>query len=127
MEVDFLSSFGHYNQSKSKLNKNLILARTRYGYGCNLSLFKMGKISKGISENQLDNIKTWYMSEENTNEANETIIASMDKLDIVKLHESQSKISTTLQAMDKNIISLNRLTLQMQGTLLNTLALTRVL
>jgi hypothetical protein len=73
-ETDFLSSFQHYNQGKSKTNHNLLLAAL-LGYGCNLSLPKMGKISKGINENQLDNVKTWYISEENTNEANDKIVA----------------------------------------------------
>ena len=93
-EVDFLSSFQHYNQGKSKNNHNLLLAAL-LGYGCNLSLPKMGKISKGINENQLDNIKTWYMSEENTNEANDKIVAFMDKLEIVKLMKANQDINHT--------------------------------
>jgi len=54
--TDFLSSFQHHNQSKTKTNHNLLLAAI-IGYGCNLSLSKIGKISKGINENQLDNEK----------------------------------------------------------------------
>ena len=93
-EVDFLSSFQHYNQGKSKTNHNLLLAAL-LGYGCNLSLPKMGKISKGINENQLDNVKTWYMSEENTNEANNKIVAFMDKLEIVKFMRANQDINHT--------------------------------
>jgi len=93
-ETDFLSSFQHYNQGKSKTNHNLLLAAL-LGYGCNLSLPKMGKISKGINENQLDNIKTWYMSEENTNEANDKIVAFMDKLEIVKFMRANQDINHT--------------------------------
>lgn len=69
-ETDFLSSFQHYSQSRVKGNHNLLLASI-LGYGCNLSLSRMGKISKGINENQLDNTKTWYFSEENTTQAND--------------------------------------------------------
>ncbi len=93
-ETDFLSSFQHYNQGKSKTNHNLLLAAL-LGYGCNLSLSKMGKISKGINENQLDNVKTWYMSEENTNEANDKIVAFMDKLEIVKFMRENQAINHT--------------------------------
>ena len=93
-ETDFLSSFQHYNQGKSKTNHNLLLAAL-LGYGCNLSLPKMGKISKGINENQLDNVKTWYMSEENTNEANDKIVAFMDKLEIVKYMRANKDINHT--------------------------------
>jgi len=94
IEVDFLSSFQHYNQSKSIINHNLLLAAL-LGYGCNLSLSKMGKISKGINENQLDNIKTWYMSEETTNEANDKIVEFMDKLEIIKLMRANQEINHT--------------------------------
>jgi len=103
-EVNFLSSFGHYNQGKSKTNHNLLIAAI-VGYGCNLSLSKMSKISKGISESQLDNIKTWYMSEKNTNEANDKIIAYMDKLEIVKLMRANQDINHTSSDGQKYNIS----------------------
>jgi TnpA family transposase len=93
-ETDFLSSFQHYNQGKSRSNHNLLLAAL-LGYGCNLSLPKMGKISKGINENQLDNVKTWYMSEKNTTEANDEIIAFMDKLEIVRYMRANQDINHT--------------------------------
>lgn len=93
-EVGFLSSLQHYNQNKSKLNHNLLLAAL-LGYGCNLSLPKIGKISKGINENQLDNIKTWYLSEENTSEANDKIVKFMDSLEIVKLMRHTKNVNHT--------------------------------
>jgi len=82
-QTDFLSSFRHYSHTNKKEKHNLLLAGI-LGYGCNLSLSKMGKISKGINENQLDNTKVWYFSEENTQEASDKIVAYMDKLEIVK-------------------------------------------
>ena len=93
-----------YNQSKSKTNHNLLLAAL-LGYGCNLSLPKIGKISKGISENQLDTIKSWYLSEENTNEANDKIVASMDNLEIVKLMRDNQDINHTSSDGQKYNIS----------------------
>ena len=104
METDFLSSFQHYNQGKLKTNHNLLLAAL-LGYGCNLSLPKMGKISKGINENQLDTVKTWYMSEENTNEANDKIVAFMDKLEIVKLMRANQDINHTSSDGQKYTLS----------------------
>jgi len=103
-EVDFLSSFHHYNQSKSKSSHNLLLAAL-LGYGCNLSLPKIGKISKGINENQLDNIKTWYLSEENTDEANSKIITFMDSLEIVKVMRADQDINHTSSDGQKYNIS----------------------
>ena len=103
-ETDFLSSFGHYNKGKSKLDENLILAAL-LGYGCNLSLPKMGKISKGINENQLDNVKTWYMSEENTNDANDKVVVYMDNLEIVKSMRVNQDVNHTSSDGQKYNIS----------------------
>ena len=55
----------------------------------------MGKISKGINGNQLDNIKTWYLSEENTNEANDKIIEYMNSLEVVKIMRFNQEINHT--------------------------------
>ena len=93
-EVDFLSSFQHYSQSKIKSNHNLLLAAI-LGYGCNINIAKIGKISKGINENQLDNTKIWYFSEENTTEANDKIVAYMDTLDIVRLMRNNQEMNHT--------------------------------
>ena len=110
-ETDFLSSFQHFNQSNKKQNHNLLLASI-LGYGCNLSLPKIGKISKGINENQLDNTKIWYFTEENTQEANDKIVAYMDKLEIVKylrhnINENHTSSDGQKYTMSTNIDSTN--------------------
>ncbi len=79
IKTDFLDSFKHYSLQNTKIQKlepNLLYASI-VGYGCNISLSKMAKISKGISENELDTVTTWYLSEENTIEANDKIVAFM--------------------------------------------------
>ena len=83
-QTNFLSSFEHYNHIGRKEKQNLLLAAI-LGYGCNLSLSKIGKISKGINENQLDNTKVWYFSEENIQKANDKIVAYMEKTDSISL------------------------------------------
>ena len=105
-ETDFLSSFRHYSQSRMKSNHNLLLASI-LGYGCNLSLSRMGKISKGINENQLDNTKVWYFSEENTTEANDKIIDFMEKLKLVKIVRYQSDSNHTSSDGQKYSIAQN--------------------
>jgi len=110
-ETGFLSSFQHYNHSPKRYNHNLLLASI-LGYGCNLSLTKMGKISKGINENQLDNTKTWYFTEDNTQEANDKIVAYMDKLDIVKhmrhdINKNHTSSDGQKYSLDTNIDSTN--------------------
>jgi len=103
-ETDFLSSFEHYNNSKSRTNHKLLLA-TILGYGCNLSISKIGKISKGINENQLDNAKVWYFNQENTNEANDKIISYMEDLEIIKIMRSEQSINHTSSDGQKYNIS----------------------
>ncbi|MBA1420521.1 MAG: Tn3 family transposase [Epsilonproteobacteria bacterium] len=93
-ETDFLEAFQHYTQSKKERNPSLLLASI-LGYGCNINISKIGKISKGINENQLDNTKIWYFSEENTKEANDRVIAFMNKLEIVKELRNQKEINHT--------------------------------
>ena len=93
-ETDFLSSFQHYSHTKVKTNHNLLLAGI-LGYGCNLTLSKIGKISKGINGNQLENTKIWYFSEDNTIDANDKIIKYMDGLEIVKMMRASKNINHT--------------------------------
>lgn len=93
-ESNFLEAFQHYSQSKKERNPSLLLASI-LGYGCNINISKIGKISKGINENQLDNTKIWYFSEENTKEANDRVIGFMNKLEIVKELRNQKEINHT--------------------------------
>jgi TnpA family transposase len=97
VKTDFLDSFKHYslqNTRIGKLDPNLLYASI-VGYGCNISLSKMAKISKGISENELDTTTTWYLNEENTVEANDKIVAYIDSLEISKLFKANQDINHT--------------------------------
>ena len=96
-KTDFLESFKHYsiqNVRTQKLDSNLLFASI-VGYGCNISLSKMAKISKGINENKLDTVTTWYLSEENTMEANDKIVAFIDSLELPKILKNDSNINHT--------------------------------
>ena len=93
-ETNFLEAFQHYTQSKKERNHSLLLASI-LGYGCNINISKIGKISKGINETPLDNTKIWYFSEENTKEANDRVITFMNKLEIVKELRNKKEINHT--------------------------------
>jgi TnpA family transposase len=91
----FLGAFSYYNKAhQEKISLDLLIA-TIVGYGCNINVSKMGKISKGINQNKLDNAKTWYFTEENTKEANDKIVGFMNELDIVKLLRANKEINHT--------------------------------
>ncbi len=114
IKTDFLDSFKHYslqNIRTEKLDSNLLYASI-VGYGCNISLSKMAKISKGISEHELDTTTTWYLSEDNTIEANDKIVAFIDSLEIAKLLRNNPDINHTSSDgqkfnMKSNIDSIN--------------------
>lgn len=65
------------------------------------------KISKGINENQLDNTKVWYFSEDNTIEANDKIVAYMEKLELVKIARLYNDINHTSSDGQKYSIASN--------------------
>ena len=55
----------------------------------------MAKISKGISEHELDTTTTWYLSEDNTIEANDKVVAFIDSLEISSLLKYNPEINHT--------------------------------
>jgi TnpA family transposase len=93
-ECNFLSTFRHYTQDKEAKDYNLLLA-TIIGYGCNLDTSKIGKISKGINENQLENIKTWYFNEDNTTDANDKIVEYLEDIELTKIVRYNQEINHT--------------------------------
>ena len=91
----FVKSLNHYNHTvASKVSEHLLFAAI-LGYGCNINIAKIGKISKGINPNQLDTAKTFYFTEENTMEANDKIIAFMENLDIVRMLRNTQELNHT--------------------------------
>lgn len=97
LKTDFLDSFKHYSLQNTKIQRldpNILFASI-VAYGCNISFSKMRKISKGISENELDTTTTWYFSEGNTTEANDKIVAFIDSLEVSKILRNTHKINHT--------------------------------
>jgi TnpA family transposase len=103
-EVDFLSSFKHYNSDKECKNRSLLLASI-LGFGCNLNISKLGQVSKGITEYQLDNTKSFYFSVDSTIEANDKIIQYLDNLEIIKTVRNTQQINHTSSDGQKYNIS----------------------
>ena len=79
---------------KSKIDSNSLFA-TIVGYGCNINIAKMAKISKGINPNKLENTKLWYLTADNTMESNDRVIEFMNELEIVKLLKDSEDINHT--------------------------------
>ncbi len=94
-KTGFLDLLTYFNPNyKSKIDSNSLFA-TIVGYGCNINISKMAKISKGINSNKLENAKLWYFTADNTMESNDRIIEFMNELEIVKLLRDSEYINHT--------------------------------
>jgi TnpA family transposase len=94
-QTNFLDSLQHYSSSYKKRDSRYLLLASILGYGCNISLSKMGKISKGINEDRLDNTKTWYFTEDNTTTANDVLLSYMSSLDLTQIIKNHKDINHT--------------------------------
>lgn len=81
--TNFTKCFTHHNIKNAKrfLNAEICMAGI-IGLGCNIGVPKMGKISSGINENTLKNTVNWYFSYKALQEANDQIIALINKLSL---------------------------------------------
>ncbi|APD08189.1 transposase for transposon Tn1546 [Flavobacteriaceae bacterium UJ101] len=89
--------FTHFSRKTSKQElPNDVLFASIIGLGCNIGVRKMGKISKGITEDKLDYAVRWYFSKENLDQANKNIIDMTDELELSKLFiERENELHTS--------------------------------
>jgi TnpA family transposase len=81
--VSFLESFDHHNLKHvpKRPNDNVFLAGIT-GYGCNIGIRTIAKISKGINENELSNTLNWYFNLDNIHSANNRVLSFVNQLDL---------------------------------------------
>ena len=79
------------------------------GYGCNISIPKMAKISKGISVHDIDHIRTWYLSPDMLQEANDAVLAFTESLDIPKVFRNNPDKNHTASDGQKFNLSVDSL------------------
>ena len=65
------------------------------GYGCNLGIRKIAKISRNINQYELENTINWYFTHENIIRANDRILAFLDKLNLPKVFVRNKDITHT--------------------------------
>jgi TnpA family transposase len=81
-----LKSFVHFSMKRGSNvspNKEILIASI-VALGCNIGVRKMGKITKGVGPEKLENTVRWYFSIENIQEANRQVIEVIDKLSLPK-------------------------------------------
>ncbi len=82
----FSESFEHYNLKYNREKpKDKVFFAGIMGYGCNIGIKRMAKISRGISENSLDNTINWYFSVDNLLSGNNKVLKFMSELELSKV------------------------------------------
>ena len=88
--VGYLDCFQHYNlkYKKQRPLPELFIAAI-IGYGCNVGIRKVARISKGISANQLENAANWYFSVENIQAANQRLVEMIDQVPLSEIYRKK--------------------------------------
>lgn len=113
-QIDQLSIFGvkFYHHTKTLAHRSPkpnALYASIIGYGCNISIPKMAKISKGISAHDIEHIRTWYLSPDMLQEANDAVLALTETLDIPKLFRANPNKNHTASDGQKFNLSVDSL------------------
>jgi TnpA family transposase len=113
-QIDRLAIFGvkfyhHTRTLHHRAPKSNALYASIIGYGCNISIPKMAKISKGISVHDIDHIRTWYLSPDMLQEANDAVLAFMETLNLPKLFRANPDKNHTASDGQKFNLSVDSL------------------
>ena len=107
---DFTNSFIHWNiKNNKKKPDNKIFYAGIIGYGCNIGIRKIAKISKNINPNELENTLNWYYSLDNVNNANNKILELVSKIEIIELFKDSINSTHTSSDGQKYIIAVDSL------------------
>lgn len=101
----FLNSFEHLETKYSKDKPdNSVLFAGIIGYGCNIGIRGMSKISRNINVNQLVNTVKWRFTLDNINEANDKILKLIGNLELSKIFKkNKDKTHTSSDGQKFNI------------------------
>lgn len=65
------------------------------GYGCNLGVRKVAKISRNVNPNELENTVNWYFNNENIIQANDRILEMIERLELPSVFQKNGAITHT--------------------------------
>jgi len=75
---------------KTRPDRRLFLASI-IGYGCNIGIHKMEKISRNIPGAKLSNVVNWYFGQDNIEDANSCIINFMHGMELPGIYKKNDK------------------------------------
>ncbi len=106
----FIDAFSYWNikNNREKPRQKIFFAGT-IGYGCNIGIRKIAKISNNININELENTINWYYTVDNLNNANNKIIELTEKMQLKNLFKDNQDITHTSSDGQKFGISVDSL------------------
>lgn len=107
---NYLDSFEHWQikHNREKPEEKVFFAGI-IGYGCNLGIRKIAKISNNIKQSELENTVNWYFSIDNLNRANDRVLEFVEQLQLPSLFKKEKDITHTSSDGQKFNISVDSL------------------
>ncbi len=108
--TNFTDSFEHWQikHNREKPQEKIFFAGV-IGYGCNLGIGKIAKISSNIPYNELENTVNWYFSPENLEDANDKILQLSDRIPLTTVFNRKDGLTHTGSDGKKYNISVDSL------------------
>lgn len=79
------------------------------GYGCNLGIKKIAKISRHVNSNELENTVNWYFTNDNMIRANDKILEMIERLQLPNIFQRDPSVMHTSSDGQKFNISVESL------------------
>lgn len=112
--INSLSKFTDYfehlqvKNNRNKPNSTIFFAGI-IGYGCNVGIRKIAKISKNINRNVLENTINWYFTHDNIMRANDSILELLDQLQLPRIFKKDQELTHTSSDGQKYSIAVESL------------------
>jgi TnpA family transposase len=88
----FLDGFEHWQrQRKTRQPTAQAFFAGIMGYGCNIGINKLLRISRSLKEAEVENTINWYFSLDNLLAANDRVVTLMDSMTLADLYRSESE------------------------------------
>lgn len=93
----FTDYFEHFSVKHRKRKPNLYaFIAAIVGYGCNIGIGKISRISQGILGSAIETVSNWYISYDGLIAANNCIMSFMQKMNITHIYKRSDDVLHTV-------------------------------